>query len=249
MPDSPAVNAGSNALAAGLTTDQRGAGFARIFGGTVDIGAFELQPVAVGGVAVTWGTAGFSALQTASDGLRLLPAGRKTGLPWLGIDQVIITLNQSETLTPADVTITGVRGINYGPVTIVQKTIELDGSVAYTLKLAEPIEAADRVTITISGANIVAFTRRMDVLPGDFNDDGVVSQKDVNGVRAELKRLHGAQPTSFGEILGDGTVEQSDYKVVKKRVGTKLPKLGAKAHKAALARTFARKHIGIKARH
>ena len=41
---SPAINAGSNALiASGVTTDQRGAGFARIQGGTVDIGAWETQ--------------------------------------------------------------------------------------------------------------------------------------------------------------------------------------------------------------
>jgi len=38
-----AIDAGSNALANGLTTDQRGAGFPRIFGASVDIGAFELQ--------------------------------------------------------------------------------------------------------------------------------------------------------------------------------------------------------------
>ncbi len=37
-----AVNAGDNALANLLTTDQRGAGFPRINGGTVDMGAYEL---------------------------------------------------------------------------------------------------------------------------------------------------------------------------------------------------------------
>ena len=46
MPGSPAINAGSNALAVDaqgnpLTTDQRGTGFPRIVDGTVDIGAFE----------------------------------------------------------------------------------------------------------------------------------------------------------------------------------------------------------------
>ncbi|MEA5471186.1 choice-of-anchor Q domain-containing protein, partial [Spirulina sp. 06S082] len=40
---SSALNAGSNALAAGLTTDQRGAPGVRIVDGTVDIGAFEWQ--------------------------------------------------------------------------------------------------------------------------------------------------------------------------------------------------------------
>jgi uncharacterized repeat protein (TIGR02543 family) len=44
LPGSPAINAGSNALIpAGITTDQRGAGFPRIVGGTVDIGAVEKE--------------------------------------------------------------------------------------------------------------------------------------------------------------------------------------------------------------
>jgi hypothetical protein len=39
---SPAINAGNNArIPVGVTTDQRGQGFARIKGGTVDIGAYE----------------------------------------------------------------------------------------------------------------------------------------------------------------------------------------------------------------
>ena len=70
-----------------MTTDQRGTGFPRIVNGTVDIGAYEFLPAASDAVAVGWGTQ-TAALQTAADGLRLLPAGRNTDLPWLGIDQV-----------------------------------------------------------------------------------------------------------------------------------------------------------------
>ena len=43
LPGSPAINAGNNQAASGLTTDQRGAGFPRISGASVDIGAFEAQ--------------------------------------------------------------------------------------------------------------------------------------------------------------------------------------------------------------
>lgn len=42
QPGSPAIDTGSNPL--GLTNDQRGAGFRRVFGAGPDIGAFELQP-------------------------------------------------------------------------------------------------------------------------------------------------------------------------------------------------------------
>ncbi|MFN0052611.1 MAG: choice-of-anchor Q domain-containing protein, partial [Planctomycetales bacterium] len=51
LADSPAINAGSNARAVNpsnsqaLTTDQRGGGFTRILGGTVDMGAFEAPEI------------------------------------------------------------------------------------------------------------------------------------------------------------------------------------------------------------
>jgi Ca2+-binding RTX toxin-like protein len=43
LPDSPAIDAGSNLL--GLRTDQRGAGFDRVVGTQTDVGAYELQVV------------------------------------------------------------------------------------------------------------------------------------------------------------------------------------------------------------
>ena len=55
LPGSPAIDAGNNALAVDangnpLTNDQRAAGFDRIFGGTVDIGAFEFETILRGDV-------------------------------------------------------------------------------------------------------------------------------------------------------------------------------------------------------
>ena len=104
LPGSPAINKGSNALAVDpltgqpLATDQRGPGFVRIVNGTVDIGAYEYTPDANDTLAVTWGTQ-TATLQTAADGLRLLPAGRTTDIPWLGIDKLPITLSQAYTLS------------------------------------------------------------------------------------------------------------------------------------------------------
>ncbi len=153
MTGSPAIDAGSNALAVDpttglpLTTDQRGTGFPRIANGRVDIGAYEVQSY-ITGTAVAWGTQ-TAALQTASDGLRLLPANRNTDMPWLGIDQVQLTLTQPARLAAGDITAVGSSGTNYGPVTIT------GSGTGYTITLAQPINAADRVTITI-GNDLIA---------------------------------------------------------------------------------------------
>ena len=214
LPGSPAIDAGSNALAVDpstgqpLTTDQRGPGFVRIYNGTVDIGAYEYLPAASDAVSVEWGSQS-AALQTAADGLRLLPQGRTTDLPWLGIDSLQVTLSQAQTLTPADVTISSAIGVNYGPVTV-------SGSgTSYTITLAQPINAADRVTITIVNPGVSMFNRRLDVLPGDFNDDGVVNVQDMVGIRNEMLGLMGAMPTIFGDINGDGVVDIKDYNAVR----------------------------------
>ena len=218
---SPAIGAGSIALAVDpttgqpLTTDQRG--FPRIVNGTVDIGAYEVQSY-VTAVAVGWGTQ-TAALQTAADGLRLLPAGRNTDLPWLGIDQVQITLTQPATLAAGDISVIGSSGTNYGPVTVT------GSGTSYTITLAQPINAADRVTITIGNDLIAPFTRRLDVLPGDVNDDGVVNVQDLVAIRNQMLGLLGAVPTIFGDINGDGTVDINDYTAVRELIGTTLPSI------------------------
>ncbi len=221
LPGSPAIDKGSNALAVDpstgqpLTTDQRGPGFVRIYNGTVDIGAYEYLPAASDTVAVTWGTQ-TALLQTAADGLRLLPQGRTTDLPWLGIDSLQVTLSQAQTLTPADVTLNSANGVNYGPVTV-------SGSgTSYTITLAQPINAADRVTITIVNPGVSMFNRRLDVQPGDVNDDGVVNVQDLVAIRNQMLGLVGAVPTIFGDINGDGTVDINDYTAVRERIDTQL---------------------------
>jgi hypothetical protein len=172
--------------------------------------------VSVTGVAVGWGTQ-TALLQTAADGLRLLPTGRKTDLPWLGIQQVSITLAQATTLTAGDITVTSAR--SNGPV-----NFTLSGSgTSYVIILTQPITTADRVTITIGNATIATFTRRLDVLPGDFNDDGVVNSQDLVGVRNQSLRINGAVPTLIGDINGDGVVDINDINAVRARIGTTLP--------------------------
>ena len=169
-------------------------------------------------VSADWGTKGTIALQTAADGLRLLPAGRNTDLPWYGINKLQITLSQAESLSPSDVSVTGITVANYGPVTI-------SGSgTNYTITFAQAITTADRVTVTIGNAGIATYTRRLDVLPGDANDDGVVNAQDLVVVRNDFASL-GAMYNIFDDINGDGVVDINDTNLVGRFIGKKLPPL------------------------
>ena len=130
-----------------------------------------------------------------------------------------VTLSQAQTLTPADVTVSSAIGVNYGPVTV-------SGSgTSYTITLAQPINSADRVTITIVNPGVSIFNRRLDVLPGDVNDDGMVNVQDMVAIRNQMLGLGGAVPTIFGDINGDGTVDINDYTAVRELIGTTLPSI------------------------
>ena len=93
---------------------------------------------------------------------------------------------------------------------------------SYTITFAQAIVTADRVTVTIGNARIATFTRRLDVLPGDANDDGVVNAQDLVVVRNDFT-ASGALYNVFDDINGDGTVDISDTNLVGKFIGKKLP--------------------------
>ena len=180
----------------------------------------------VSAVSAFWGTGGSVSLETATDGLRLLPGGRTTDLPWLGISQIAVTLSNSANLTSGDVTVTSAAGINYGPVTI-------SGSgTNYVITLAQPISTADRLTFTIANSAIATYTRRLDVLPGDVNDDGVTNTTDG------LLILHNETPAHVYQLIydvnGDGAVNTLDFSLYRPKIGTVLPPVEAPASIVAI---------------
>ncbi|MBD2531947.1 DUF4347 domain-containing protein [Nostoc flagelliforme FACHB-838] len=114
---SPAINAGNNSLVAtNITTDQRGNGFNRIFSGTVDIGAYEVQspitplPVNTDTVVTNTNDSGAGSLRQA-----LLNANATAGADIITFaDSVftdatpdIITLTSGQLTITDDVTIVG----------------------------------------------------------------------------------------------------------------------------------------------
>ena len=154
-------------------------------------------------------------------------------MPWFGINRLMITFNQPVTLTAAEVSIASARGINYGPVTVT------GSGEAYTITLSQSVTKPDRVTITLAGADIATYTRRLDFLPGDFNDDGVVNKADAAGVRSEVRST--APPTIYANIFGDASVDKSDLAAVRKLARGRATRL-RNVPLAALARPLRTAH-------
>jgi hypothetical protein len=237
-PGSPAINAGSIALDAGQQVDGRGAGSARVAGGTVDIGADEFTyqaPPIVVTFAVVWGGNDASDLMSEA-GCKLLPQGRKTDIPWLGINQFYVQFSQQLVLSSADIRVQSARGIVYGP-------IKYDGSSnVYTFTLARPIDEADRVTVVIDIPGGTPFSGTLNVLPGDVNGDGVVNLKDLAAIHKQPNVYAGSASDLYQDINGDGKVNGSDYLAVKDRLGTMLPPSLPKAKRLDAVVDRARSH-------
>jgi RHS repeat-associated protein len=195
----------------------------------VTINVANVTAATVTSVSANWGLQS-ALLQTAGDGLRLLPAGRNTDLPWPNMNTLSITLSQAAPLNPGDVSVTGLLVANYGPVTI-------SGSgTSYTITFNQAITAADRVTLTLGNPSITTFTGRLDVLPGDVNDDGVVNTTDGVLILRNFTPAHLYQQTY--DLNGDGSVDRTDFNIYRPFIGTTLPPLpqlaaGGEGHGAA----------------
>ena len=68
----------------------------------------------------------------------------------------------------------------------------------------------------------------------------MVNKKDVKGVHAEVTGAGGAQPTIFGDIIGKGEVDKSDVNAVRRRLGSRLPKVHPSGSAHPAFRTRAR---------
>jgi hypothetical protein len=179
--------------------------------------SISIRTTVVSSVSVAWGSARSAMLETDADGLRLLPNGRHTDAPWQGIRQLVVNLADPADLTSGDITVIGSDGVDYGA------TVQSGSGTSYTIMLGRAIEGPDRVMISISSPVIISFTRRLDVLPGDMNDDGIVNSQDAVLIRNQIISYLGAMPTLFGDINGDGVVDLTDYTVTRNRLGTHLP--------------------------
>lgn len=155
-------------------------------------------------------------LQTAPDGISLLPSGRSIDIPLSGLAQIQINLAAPANLSAGDVAITGSSGA--------PQLFTLSGSgQAWTISLDQPITTPQRITLVVSGPAIEPFNRQINVLPGDINDDGAVSFSDFVYLALHFGQTVGAESQLSGDLNGDGVVNFSDFIIVAEDFGHSLP--------------------------
>jgi hypothetical protein len=119
---SPAINTGSNSLAVdangnALATDQRGIGYVRIYGGIVDIGAFEAQPTnpvpsltSISPDQIDTGHAGAVTVTVSGSGFitQSIVDWNATALPttYVSSTELTATIPASDLISPGDASIT-----------------------------------------------------------------------------------------------------------------------------------------------
>ena len=163
---------------------------------------------------VKWGSAASANLVDTGDG-RLLPSGRYTDLPWVNIDRITLTLNHPITsLLPKDIAVVGKAFGKY------QVSSVTGQGTSWMITLAGGgISNADRVTVTVSNSQLTSYTRRLDVLPGDINDDGVVNSVDYTKELQSIPRFY----FTIYDIDGSGTLTAFDAQIIRRMLGRRLP--------------------------
>jgi hypothetical protein len=187
--------------------------------GTVTVTVLPAPQVA--DVRVRFGAQSFSLL------------GNSRVLPWVNITAIDIAFSQDVVIGPDDLSLAGVRVSLYGG------TFSYDPATrTATWSLAAPI-GADRLTLRLDGDAAAAdgndgvrsagggflaggdYALGFNVLPGDFNGDGVVTIQDSVGVRNHSPAF-GAY-LIWADLDGDSDVDLADINHPRQRLGTRLP--------------------------
>jgi len=221
LPGSPLINAGSNP--AGLTTDQRGDGFARVFNTGADIGAYELQttfPARINQVLINGG-----------------------GIQRSRVTNVAVTFDQQVNLpaNPADAfqlkrqgdnALVGLTaGVINGPNTVVTLTFSgvlsefgslADGKYSLTIDAGAVSNANGQLDGNGDGSggdNYVLIgdpaTNKLFRFFGDADGNGIINSVDFTAFRT----VFGLAGPSYFDFNGDNNVTAEDFAAFRMRFG------------------------------
>jgi hypothetical protein len=93
--------------------------------------------------------------------------------------------------------------------------------------------------MSIGNAGIAPLTGRLDVLPDDVNDTGIVTLQDALIVRNYYLNIGAVTiPNTFLDVNGDGVVDINDYNQSRRFIGSHRPRVKGVGQRSAMARPF-----------
>ena len=228
------------------------AGNPRVYGASVDVGAYEFQGLSVVvGVYVRgtgWTSQFLNGLTAMGNdpvfGYRV-PSGSSAqfnSLPWSDIDEISITFSQAINVTEASLTLTGVDGGSYS---FSNFAYDSTAHVA-TWRFSTPIDTDSlQLDLASSGANAVAdltgraldgeWTDGVSTVSGDGTPGGgflfhfnvlpgdLNGDGVVNGQDFDILSSSFGQINTGGDLNGDGVTGFADFAILSNDFGTTLP--------------------------
>jgi hypothetical protein len=156
-----------------------------------------------------------------------------TSLPWVNVDQIVLTYDAALTSAPAasSIVIDGVRS-DYAAAT------SLINNQTVLLTLPRPLgnlpaggDNGDRIRLTVpaAGAGNAAYVLNFNVLQGDVDRSGSVVAQDFSEVKAKFFKSASAPGsgasgyTPFHDVDASGQIVAADFSAVKTRFFDSLP--------------------------
>src|SRR5262245_31328407 len=149
-------------------------------------------------------------------------------LPWANVTRFEFVFSENVQVDADDLTLTGALG---GPVAL---NFAYNPSTRTATWSASTTLAIDRYTLRLIGTGPTGvqdgagnrlgsdWARTFGVLPGDFDANGVVDDRDLGNIRRRFNR-NPALANRFADVNGDGIVDQLDYNLAKANRGLRLP--------------------------
>ena len=204
LPGSPAIDAGNNALAAGLITDQRGSGFVRVEAGTVDIGSFEQQSVQTAGQFVFYNNSSFDNANDADA---------------IATDKVALRNGETATFENYTSYIHGINGIAvdlFNPTNLSGSDIQLKFGNADDVATFATLDSASTITnlTTVAGAGVNGSDRVFIEFADGAITNGwlqvTVLANNNTGLTVDDVFYFGNAIGESGNSIGNATVNISD---------------------------------------
>jgi hypothetical protein len=192
---------------------------------TFTIAVHDVTAPTVTDVIIRWGS------QSASL-LSILDSGR-TVLSFLNINAIDIVFSEDVGVAQANLLLQGLAGaygftgFSYDAGTFTARW-DLQTGLGGT-------SGIDRLMLSLDGQSALAvrdrhgnalnggsdFTRRFDVLVGDYDGNGVVDRYDRRGIRDAFTSSYSG--INFADLDGDGVVDRTDLRIARKHRRNRLP--------------------------